>query len=162
MDSGTVGHEVDSKMQSCRKVIVVGYGPVGRVVTERLRGVGIAVKIVELNQQTVDMQLNLGHEAVYGNVSDPNVLHQADVNGADALILTIPDQEAALNACTVARRMTPDLYIGVRMNHTSWAMRATAAGANHVTIEELVTAEAMQSAVMDHLVNRVPPPDSSP
>jgi Trk K+ transport system NAD-binding subunit len=136
------------------RAIVAGYGPVGRAVTEELEQSGLAVTIVEANPETVRRQCDLGRTAFYGNAADPGVLLAAGVQEADALILTIPDEEAAMEACKEARRLVPKIFIAVRTNHVSNAMRATQAGADHVTIEEVVTAHAMQQAVTHHLASR--------
>jgi CPA2 family monovalent cation:H+ antiporter-2 len=132
-----------------RRVIVAGFGPVGRAVTERLEQAGIEVRVIELNGATVDRQARLGRSAIEGDVADPEVLTEAGLADADALILTIPDEESSFRACGTARQLKPGVYIAVRVNHPSGAMLAAQAGADHVTIEELVTAEAMRQAVLD-------------
>ncbi len=134
-----------------KNIVVAGYGPVGRVVTEALEACGTPVTIIELNENTCDKQQTLGKRIVYGDAADPSVLQRAGVDKADTLILTIPDEQASLRACKAAREMTPNLFIVARTNHPSAAMQATNAGANQVIVEELVTAQAMQQAVMSHL-----------
>ena len=71
---------------------------------------------------------------------------------ADALILTMPDEEASLRACIMAREQAPAIFIAMQTNHVSNAMHAVKGGADHVTIEEIVTAESTQRAVMLKLV----------
>ncbi len=137
---------------AARRVVVAGFGPVGRAVTQGLEGAGLEVTIVDLNAQTIATQQRLGKDAVRGDISEPAVLEQARVTGADALILTIPDEESSLRACSQVRQAAPDIFIAIRTNHVSNAMRARQAGADHVTIEEIITAESMQQAVMRKLV----------
>ena len=138
-----------------RRVIIAGFGPVGRVVAQQLEQAGLKVLIIELNAATVNKQKELGKPAVCGDVCDDEVLRQAAIGEADALIITIPNEDAAVAACSTARRIAPDLFIAVRTHHMSNAMRATRAGADHVTIQEIVTAESMQQAVMAKLVGPV-------
>jgi len=150
-NSSSSSHRPSSSPDAVRHVVVAGFGPVGRVVTECLGRAGVEVTLIEMNEKTIGTQTRQGRRAVYGDVSEPKVLCEAGVEQCDALILTIPDEEAALRACAEARRLAPDLYISVRVHHPSGAMRAKAAGADHATIEELVTAYAMEAAVEEHL-----------
>ncbi|MEX2216577.1 MAG: NAD(P)-binding protein [Phycisphaeraceae bacterium] len=135
---------------TCRRIIVAGYGPVGRCVAEQFRSVGVHVTIVDTNPNTIHTQTKLGHTAVQGDVTDPHVLTAAGIEEADALILAIPNEDLAVKACQEARRLSPRIFIAARTNFVSRGLLATKAGADHVTIEELVTAEAMGSAVMRH------------
>ena len=138
---------VESTQQ--RRVIVAGYGPVGRVIIDNLEEAGIDVTIIELNPNTVENQSRLGRSIIHGDAANPSVLERAGIGKADALIVTIPDQDAAVRACSVARQLVPDIYIAVRTKHLSRSFLAAEAGADHVTSEEIAVAEQMQRAVMD-------------
>ncbi len=143
-DNGEASHAV-------RRIIVAGYGPVGRVVAEQLERDGMTVKIVETNLDTIEKQLTLDKTVIYGDVSDPDVLRRAGILEAEALILTIPDEEAALKACETARLLAPNIFIAARTNYLSKGLLIAQAGADKVVIEEVVTAEAMRDAVCEHL-----------
>ncbi len=133
-------------------VIIAGFGPVGRAIADRLEGTGIEMVMVELNPVTVQKQTRLGRNIIFGDVSNPEILEAANVRQASALVVTIPDPDAAVRTCAVARSMQPDLFIAVRTNIVSQAMLARAAGADHVTVEELATAESMQQAVIARIL----------
>lgn len=133
-----------------QKVIVAGYGPVGRTVVEELENQSMAVTIIDLNPATIQTQSNLGKTIVHGDITDPAVLKEAGILDADAIILTVPDEESVIRACAVARELAPDIFISARTNHVSKAMLATQAGADQVTVEEIITARAMQEGVIQH------------
>ena len=156
-----VGPDAKQFEPSHRRAIVAGFGPVGRLVAERLEVAGIDLTIIELNPQTVARQRELSKRTVHGNVADPQVLKSAGIVTADALIVTIPDEEAAVQACHHARRLHPGIYIAARANHLSRGMMCTQAGADHVVIDEIVTAEAMQQAVVDRLITQTGPASSA-
>jgi CPA2 family monovalent cation:H+ antiporter-2 len=136
-----------------RSVIVAGFGLVGRVVADNLTMNGAQVTIVEMNPATVKTQTRLGRNIVFGDVSDSEVLESAGVHEADALILTIPDEERVLRACHVARQANHSIFIVARTSYVSKGMLATNLGANEVVIEELATAEAME-----RMIARILPP----
>jgi len=140
-------HQARRKYQ---KIIVAGYGPVGRTVVEELENQGMAVTIIDLNPITIKTQSGLGKKILHGDITDPAVLTAAGIHEADALILTVPDEKAVIQACVEARQLAPDIFISARTNHASKAMLATQAGANQVTVQEVVTARAMQEGVIQH------------
>lgn len=141
-------------MSKHRHVIVAGYGPVGRVITDQLDAMGVRVTVIDQNPGTAEARQARGETAVLGDARDPAVLHEAGVEAADALVLAIPDENQAIEACRVARELHPGLYIAARTNYLSRGLLASAAGADHVIVEEVVTAEAMRRAVVERLAER--------
>jgi len=135
-------------------VIVAGFGLVGRAVADRLRIAGIPFTIVELNPGTVRKQGSLGRAIVYGDIANPEVLENAGIRTADAIIMTIPDDDAILVACQAIRTISPDIFIAARTSYLSNAFLATNAGADHVTVAEVATAETMARQVLESLAKR--------
>lgn len=135
------------------RVIVAGYGPVGRAAAELLAQAGAHVTIVDLNPTTIERQQQLNRRCVYGDIADEATLHEAGIEQAAALILTVPDEDRALRACAVARRLNPRIFIAARTNFLSKGLLATQAGADEVIVEEVVTAEAMKQAVLRRVLN---------
>lgn len=135
-------------------VVIAGFGPVGRNLADRLYAMRVPIVIIELNPSTVRRQAGLGRTVLYGDATNPEVLESAGIRSADALLLTIPDEDAMLRACQVARKMNPELFIAVRTNFLSQAIRARQLGADHVTVEEMATAEAMETQVLEQLSKR--------
>lgn len=149
MEESELASPVDGRP---RKVIIAGFGPVGRAIAGKLDAAGMDIVVIELNEQTIHRQRKLARTMVHGDVTDQRTLEEAGIHEADALILTIPDGEAVIQACELARRLAPNIYIAARTKHLSQGLLATQAGADEVIVEEVVTAEAMQSAVQRHLV----------
>jgi len=144
-----------------RRVIIAGFGIVGRSIADRLDLAHVPFTVVDLNQNTIDTQRKLGRSAVYGDISNPGVLESLEVEHAVAVILTIPDDEATLRACRVVRTLSPHVFIAARTSFLSKALAATQLGADHVTVEEVATAETMARQVMDQLQRRAGPPRAS-
>lgn len=133
-------------------VIVAGYGPVGRVVCDLLEKARFDVTVIDINSRTTEKQHPHKRLFVHGDVRNPTVLMQAGVRKATALILGIPDEDQAVVACRVARELSPNIFIAARTNFVSKGLLATQAGADHVVIEEVITAQAMKEAIMEHLI----------
>lgn len=137
--------------EAAARAIVAGFGPVGRVLVEQLSAAGLRCTIVDLNPRTVVNQRRLGREVILGDISNREVLEAAGVRDAAAVLVTIPDEDAALRACQLARSMSPGAFIGARISVLSRGLAARTLGADHVTVEEIATAEAMARQVMEGL-----------
>ncbi len=153
-DTGAAGEEVlpigevapGSTGARVRYAIIGGFGPIGRRIAETLNAGGVAYSVIELNPATVNKIVAGGGNAVYGDVGSAAVLESAGIGRADVLLLTIPDDQAVLRACTVARRIAPDIFISARVSMLAGKSAAEEAGANLVVVEELTAAEAMTKA----------------
>ncbi len=135
-------------------VIIAGFGVVGRAVADRLEDAGTRCAIVDMNVQTVRSQRRLKRSAHYGDITNPEVLESAGIHHADAVVLTIPDDEATIRACQVIRSINPGVFIAARTNFLSKGMMATSLGADHVVVEEVAAAEMMSREVMERLGER--------
>ncbi len=134
--------------------IIAGFGVVGRALADRFEVAGVPFAVVDLNQQTIQTQRSLGRAAIYGDISNREVLESAGIHSADVVILTIPDDDATLRACQMIRSVRADVYIAARTSFLSKAMTAMTLGADHVTVEEVATAETMARQVFDNLLRR--------
>ncbi|HYE62291.1 MAG TPA: cation:proton antiporter [Phycisphaerales bacterium] len=144
------------------KVIIAGFGPVGRAVADALQPEGVDITVVELNPNTVQRQVLLGRKIVYGDASNPEVLHSAGIEHADAVVLTMPDEEAMLRACRTVRMLKKDVFLAARANALSKGLMAMQLGADHAVVEEMATAEAMGKEVLLKVKDRMAGADTGP
>lgn len=145
------GEAIPSTEHQGHHVIIAGFGPVGRAVADRFDVRGTFYTVVELNPSTVLRQKKVGRRVVYGDITNVEVLESAGIHSADAVILTIPDEDAVLRACQVIRSIAPDVFISARTAFLSQAFRAQQLGADHVVVEEVATAQSMEREVVARL-----------
>ncbi len=161
-------HPQRQPSQRAKHVIIAGYGPIGSLIAKELERGGATCTIVELNPATVQEQSRRGRTVIFGDVGNLEVLESAGIQNADALILTIPDEEAVLHTCAVARRRAPDIFIAARTRVVSERVRLMEAGADSVTVDETSAAAEMLRAVMARIeegTKKEPPgpePESDP
>ena len=142
------GHTRPQPSSHAKHVIIAGYGPIGRLIAEELERAGINYTIVELNPATVQEQSRRGKSVIFGDVRNLEVLESAGIRSAHALVLTIPDEEAVLRTCAVARRRAPDIFIAARTRVVSKRSGLMEIGADSVTVDETSAATEMLRAVM--------------
>jgi len=115
-------------------VIVAGMGAGGRAAYEAL--------VDESDVTTIDRREGRNVDIV-GDVSDPRTLELADIEEASALILTVDDDSATLLAVAIARTLTDDIEILVRVDDTTKSPTAFDAGADYVLSTQRVSARLL-------------------
>ncbi|MCO6439224.1 MAG: NAD-binding protein [Phycisphaerae bacterium] len=121
-------------------VIIAGFGLCGRCVAELLDKSEVPYVIIERNPDTVETQRSLGRRVLKGDVTNAATLTQAGLGNASILALTVPDEDAVLEATALARRIHPGVYIIARTTYASKGMQALQLGADEVIKAEQAVA----------------------
>ena len=128
------------------RCVLVGYGPVGRIVHRLLLDRGAEITVIDLNMETVRQLRNAGYAALYGDVLRPGTLVEAGIETAGALILSA-DVEAAAEVIKQARLLNPELRVLARCAHLREASALRQAGAEVVAAGEAEVGVALAEAV---------------
>jgi CPA2 family monovalent cation:H+ antiporter-2 len=118
-------------------VVIVGCGRVGRHIAEALGQIGIPRLVVEVDTNRTRRLHELGVPVLFGDAANSEVLAHASLDHARALIVTVPDDAAALTIVTAARRRARQLDIVSRASTWEGARRIRKAGATEVVRPEL-------------------------
>jgi CPA2 family monovalent cation:H+ antiporter-2 len=129
-----------------KRSILVGYGPVGRIVHRLLTERGADVTVVDLNLETVREMRERGVKAVYGDVLRAGTLDEAGIATAASLVLSADVDEAA-EIVRQARLRNPDLRVLARCAHLRDAAAIRRAGASVVAAGEAEVGVALAEAV---------------
>ena len=128
------------------RCILVGYGPIGRIVHRLLRERGTIVTVVDLNLETVRELRAAGANAVYGDVLRSGTLREAGIESAGSLVLSA-DVEDAAEIVRQARQLNPYLRVMVRCHHLRDTVALRRAGADVVASGEAEVGVALAEAV---------------
>jgi CPA2 family monovalent cation:H+ antiporter-2 len=118
-------------------VVVVGCGRVGRHIAEVLGQIGVPRLVIEVDTSRTKRLLEMGIPVLFGDAANSEILNHAGLDRAKALIVTVPDDAAALTIVTAARRRAPRLHIVSRASTWEGARHIKAAGATAVVRPEL-------------------------
>ena len=146
----TNGHAHPVVSDQARRVILAGYGQVGQAIGRALKDLKYRYTVVEIDPDRASDVADTGCTMLFGDISNPEMLEASEIEHADALILTMPNESAVLAACAEARRRNPRVFIVARMGLERHQQQAMDVGANQIIVEELETANAMRIAVLDH------------
>jgi CPA2 family monovalent cation:H+ antiporter-2 len=131
--------------------IVVGYGPIGRLVTRILRERGIAPTVIEMNIETYRKLQAEGVNAVYGDATSAEVLGKAGVATAASLILSSSGSAANREAVRLAREIHPGIHIVARADYVGETDVLKRSGADEVFSGEGEVALAIASSILGKL-----------
>ncbi len=129
-------------------VVIVGYGINGSNLARVLRAAGIRYVILEQNGQLVRHAQRDGEPIYFGDGTSREVLHQAGLERARALVLAIASPEDERRGVAVARDMSPTVRIVVRTRYVSEMTELRRLGADDVVPEEFETSLEIFSRVL--------------
>jgi len=118
-------------------VVIVGCGRVGRHIAETLGRLGISRVVIEADPIRVNKLREIGVPVLYGEAGNSEILEHAALKRAKALIITLPDDAAALAVVITARKIAPGIHIISRASTWDGAKRLKADGAGEVVRPEL-------------------------
>jgi len=130
--------------------VIVGYGPVGRVVDALLRDAGLHTVVIEMNIDTVESLTRAGHSAIYGDATLAEVLDQAGLRRAVYLVVTLPHSASRAPLVRAARELNSGVHIIVRARYLKERDVLADAGADTVIFEEGEAGLALARHVMQH------------
>lgn len=133
------------------RVVVVGWGPVGRTIVRLLVESQFLPVVIELNLQTVRRLAGEGIAAVYGDAAHRQTLERAGLSGAVALVFTSSQTAGLGEAIRLARELNPGAIIAARGNYLAELPGIRAAGADLVFAGEGEVALSMTGSLLDRL-----------
>ncbi|MEO8661252.1 MAG: cation:proton antiporter [Bryobacteraceae bacterium] len=136
---------------SAHRTLVVGYGPIGQMVTRLLEERGIESTVIEMNVETFQRLRNEGQSVVHGDANQAEVLELAGVERAESLIFSASGAAASIEAIRIARELSPHLYVVARAEFVSEASALRKAGAHQVFTGEGEVALALASSILERL-----------
>lgn len=118
--------------------IVCGFGRHGRQVCQELQSSNLPFVVIEVDEDKVEDLKDEGYKYLQGDASSDEVLMEASISAAKAVVVTY--NEDALNVYTVltARQLNPDLRIVTRATDRQAEKKLLRAGASHVVMTEVI------------------------
>ena len=93
------------------QVVIIGYGGVGRRISENLIQQNIKVVIAEENRDIVEKLRSQGIAAVSGEATEPNVLIQAHIQHARLLVISPMDILDIHRIVDISKQLNPEIQV---------------------------------------------------
>ena len=127
--------------------IIAGGGRVGEEIASHLLRKKKEYIIIEKDEPTI-MRLKKNRLFVMqGDVTDENVLKQARIQNAKAIILAMPETEKNLLVTMTAKELSPNIEIYARADKPAFVSKLKKAGAKVVIVPETVAAERFLESI---------------
>jgi CPA2 family monovalent cation:H+ antiporter-2 len=137
--------------QNLKRVIIAGYGPTARHLATALQEKNIPYTVVETNLRTIRKLKAKGVSCMYGDISRPEILHEAGVHASSVLAITFPDIRTAEATIQQAKQMNPNIYCMVRSRYRIDVDRLHKLGVDSVIYEEFETSVSFIFNIMNRL-----------
>ena len=139
-----------SRMQSklSDHVIICGFGRVGRRVSNELTEEGVPFIVVDTNPTRVEHAWENGYTAVVGNAANEQMLKEAGIDSARALIAAVNSDAENVFIILTARNMNPNVQIIARANYEDSEPKMIRAGANRTIVPYTISGKRMVTMLM--------------
>lgn len=131
-----------------QKVIVIGFGRVGRLVADFLKEHDRDYLAIETDIDAVARARREGYQIIFGNVSRPEMLDRLRLGHAKALVLTMDETVLSVQLVKKVRAWIPDLPIIARARDVDHAAELYRVGATIAVPEALEGSLQLSEAVL--------------
>ena len=115
MKKDRLGHMLDREINKLNDVIIlVGHGRVGKYIRKYLQQSNFDIVIIDDNRERVIDLRRRGFYAIAADAGEPEVLENAALKKACAIIVAVPDFFETQRIITAVRQIRPDIKILVR------------------------------------------------
>ncbi len=97
------------------QVLVIGYGRVGQIVSQLLRGANVSVTAIDNDPSRIERARAFGAKVFYGDGTNINLLATAGATHADAVVFAIRKRDPLVTAIRSLRERCPNVRIITRV-----------------------------------------------
>jgi len=133
------------------RLVVVGYGDVGKSIVDELKRARVKFVVVDRNE---DALKDKGFDYVVGNGSNEEILKRAGVESASTIIIALNIDTDAIFATLVARTLNPDAIILTRAN-APICDKIYRAGADYVASVSIVVGQMVAKLAISEYTENV-------
>jgi len=128
-------------------VIVCGYGRNGSKAVRELKKSGQKMVVIENNTEITQPLIDLADAIVYGNAIDEQILCDAGIEKAKAIIITLPNDAENVYIALSARELNPKLQIISRASQEITQKKLIKAGADTVIMPDSLGGKHMAQLI---------------
>lgn len=101
-------------IDSSNKVIVLGYGRFGQIVTRLLKAQGFELTLIDDDPRQIELVKRFGVKVYYGDGTRLEILDAAGAGDAELIVLSLPDGHKIVQTAQLIRRHFPHVKIAAR------------------------------------------------
>tara|TARA_R110002124_G_scaffold114535_12_gene269288 strand:- start:23954 stop:25804 length:1851 start_codon:yes stop_codon:yes gene_type:complete len=113
LDGRAAGQPADA-IDENRKIVVLGYGRFGQIVTRMLRAQGFEMTLIDDDPVQIELVRRFGVKVFYGDASRLELLHSAGVQHAELVVIAVGGRDRILAVARNIHRHFPHVAIAAR------------------------------------------------
>ncbi|MEM1379249.1 MAG: monovalent cation:proton antiporter-2 (CPA2) family protein [Pseudomonadota bacterium] len=133
------------------QVLVVGYGRMGQIVSQMLRGSNISVTAIDNDPRRIETARAFGAKVFYGDGTNIHLLLTAGALSADAVVFAIDDRTGLKEGVAALRERCPKVRILVRANDRIHEMELMSEDTDFIVRETFESAVLMARRTLSFL-----------
>jgi CPA2 family monovalent cation:H+ antiporter-2 len=130
------------------RVLVIGFGRVGRLVAQMLEAHKRPYLAIDADADTIKAARERGYNATFGDITRPGMIELLEVEKASAIVLTMDDPVQVVRITKQLRGQFPDLTIIARARDPNHAAQLYRAGASDAVPETVESSLQLSEAVL--------------
>lgn len=138
----------DDTIDEQRKIVVLGYGRFGQIITRMLRAQGFEMTLIDDDPVQIELVRKFGVKVFYGDGSRLDLLHAAGVAQAELVVIAVGGSERILAIARHVRRHFPHVQIAARAIDRGHAHELMALGVEVFERETFLSAINLGSKVL--------------
>src|SRR5690606_34886602 len=138
-------------------VLVGGYGRVGRTICVLLQNQGIDYMAFDMDLARVVQGRAAGHQVLYGDISEPELLTAVHAERASLVVVTIDDSAATYRCVSSLSNFCPHVPVVARARDLDSSESLLTAGAAHAYPEAIEASLSLGATTLKMLA--IPQPD---
>ncbi len=128
--------------------ILCGYGRMGKVIAKELREKKARLVVIDRDVDDAQQLEEMGVIFIHGNATDEDVLLDAGLKNAKALIISLSTDADAVFCALMARDLCPGIEIVARAIESGSSRRLKAAGVTHVVSPYATVGRSMANSIL--------------
>lgn len=151
-------HIIPGRTRRSSRVVIAGYGTVGRTVRAALEEAGIETTVIDLNEKAIKRicEDNEPGESglppgIHGDITDESTIERARIDEADSVVLSLDRDIPTIYAAILMRHKAPDVEVIGRAAQPGSISTLYQAGADFVLSLAAVTGEILAAELMELL-----------
>jgi CPA2 family monovalent cation:H+ antiporter-2 len=144
-------HAMTEETADDAEVLVLGYGRVGRFVSNALHAKGISHTVLDYDTRALDGLKEAGIGILYGDASSEIVLEQTHPQQKRLAVLALSEADITEMAVRTLKRLNPEIAIVTRVRRNSDIARMQQAGASAVIYADFEAGTEMIRQSLDRL-----------
>jgi len=135
-------------------IIIFGCHRMGYKIMRTLQRFRKDFLVVDINPDVVKSLIEQSIPCIYGDLGDFEILERIDLQNADAVISTVPEQEDNLFLISEAKKVNPDALVIVTAEHLDTALELYNAGADYVILPRMLAGDKISEFLEEHIKHK--------